>query len=215
MWRQEAHKKTLPTWWPPRSRPKQGQTIELWWQDEARVGQQGSLTYIWGELGTGRGRRATSATTGRIVRCGLPCAWRRRRAGAARANTHAMNLHLREISTQVTPGAHAVLICDGAGWHKTGGGLTVPANISLLHLPPYSPELTWGKSGRGNSRLQCHDFLFSRGSLRSEVRAIRRDAARCRARSNSHTARVNRRGTNIPLAAGMAQAGETILNLGL
>lgn len=57
------------------------------------------------------------------------------------ANADAMNLHLREISTQVTPGAHAVLLLDGAGWHQTGGKLTVPDNISLLHLPPYSPEL--------------------------------------------------------------------------
>lgn len=68
-----------------------------------------------------------------------------RDAGAAlilpSANTHAMNLHLREISTQVAPGAHAVLILDGAGWHQTGGKLIVPDNISLLHLPPYSPEL--------------------------------------------------------------------------
>lgn len=58
-----------------------------------------------------------------------------------RANIYAMNLHLQEISTQVTPGAHAVLIVDGAGWHKTGGELSLPANIGLLHLPPYSPEL--------------------------------------------------------------------------
>ena len=34
------------------------------------------------------------------------------------------------------PGAHAVLVCDGAGWHQTGGRLNVPKNISLLHLPP-------------------------------------------------------------------------------
>ena len=56
-------------------------------------------------------------------------------------NTEAMNLHLAEISTQVAPGAHAVLTCDGAGWHKTGGKLKLPDNISLLPLPPYSPEL--------------------------------------------------------------------------
>jgi len=37
--------------------------------------------------------------------------------------------------------AHAVVVLDGAGWHQTGGGLTVPDNIILLHLPPYSPEL--------------------------------------------------------------------------
>ena len=29
-----------------------GKPLELWWQDEARIGQQGSLTYIWAEQGT-------------------------------------------------------------------------------------------------------------------------------------------------------------------
>ena len=56
-------------------------------------------------------------------------------------NTEAMNEHLHEISLQVDQGAHAVLICDGAGWHQTGDRLQVPKNITLLHLPPYSPEL--------------------------------------------------------------------------
>ena len=57
------------------------------------------------------------------------------------ANAWAMNLHLKEISTQVAPGAHALLACDGAGWHQTGKKLIVPDNITLLSLPPYSPEL--------------------------------------------------------------------------
>ena len=52
-----------------------------------------------------------------------------------------MNLHLTEISKTVTPGAHALLTVDGAGWHQTGDKLRVPDNITLLHLPPYSPEL--------------------------------------------------------------------------
>jgi transposase len=52
-----------------------------------------------------------------------------------------MNLHLQEISKQVDEGAHAVVVVDGAGWHQTGGKIVVPDNISLLHLPPYSPEL--------------------------------------------------------------------------
>lgn len=57
------------------------------------------------------------------------------------ADSEAMNLHLAEISRHVTAGAHAILTLDGAGWHQTGGRLKVPPNISLLHLPPYSPEL--------------------------------------------------------------------------
>ena len=52
-----------------------------------------------------------------------------------------MNLHLAEISKRVAPGAHAVITLDGAGWHQLGGRLKVPGNISLLVLPPYSPEL--------------------------------------------------------------------------
>lgn len=52
-----------------------------------------------------------------------------------------MNLHLAEISSQVAPDAHAVVIMDGAGWHQTGRELRVPANITPLRLPPYAPEL--------------------------------------------------------------------------
>lgn len=57
------------------------------------------------------------------------------------ANTAAMNLHLAEMSALVTPGAHAVVQLDGAGWHRSGERLRVPDNISLLPQPPYAPEL--------------------------------------------------------------------------
>ena len=51
-----------------------------------------------------------------------------------------MTEHLKEISATVEPGAHAVLMLDQAGWHGSAG-LIVPANITLLPLPPRSPEL--------------------------------------------------------------------------
>jgi transposase len=57
------------------------------------------------------------------------------------ANVEAMNLHLAEIAKNVAPGAHAIVVLDGAGWHQMGARLCVPDNLSLLHLPPYSPEL--------------------------------------------------------------------------
>ena len=57
------------------------------------------------------------------------------------ATIEAMNKHLVEISAEVAPGAHALLVCDGAGWHQKGKQLVVPANVTLLTLPPYSPEL--------------------------------------------------------------------------
>jgi transposase len=51
-----------------------------------------------------------------------------------------MALHLAEISQTVTPGAHAVVLLDQAGWHLSDK-LDIPANISLMPLPPKSPEL--------------------------------------------------------------------------
>ncbi len=56
-------------------------------------------------------------------------------------NAEAMSLHLAEISRRVAPGAHAVIVLDGAGWHQQGGRLVVPDNVTLLTLPPYAPEL--------------------------------------------------------------------------
>ena len=51
-----------------------------------------------------------------------------------------MAAQLEEISQAVAPSAHAVLLLDQAGWHLTPK-LKVPDNITLLPLPPRSPEL--------------------------------------------------------------------------
>ncbi len=119
-----------------------GTPIEIWFQDEARVGQKGTHAYIWAPIGSRplmvRDNRHDSAYI-----FGAICP--ERGVGAAMitpaANTEMMNLHLAEISTQIAHGAHAVLVCDGAGWHQRGKKLKVPDNITLLSLPPYSPEL--------------------------------------------------------------------------
>jgi hypothetical protein len=51
-----------------------------------------------------------------------------------------INLFLAEFSRQLAPEVQAVLIRGGAGFH-TARTLEVPANVSLIQLPPYSPEL--------------------------------------------------------------------------
>jgi hypothetical protein len=40
----------------------------------------------------------------------------------------------------VAPDAHGIVLMDKAGWY-TASDLVVPANLSLVFLPPYSPEL--------------------------------------------------------------------------
>nr|WP_280952090.1 transposase [Sinorhizobium sp. BJ1] len=70
----------------------------------------------------------------------LPGARRLCRPRPAKGNTDALSLHLAEIGRQVAAGAHAVLVLDGAGWH-CAEDLIIPDNLTLLHLPPYAPEL--------------------------------------------------------------------------
>jgi hypothetical protein len=62
-----------------------------------------------------------------------------------RADTEAMQVHLDEIACAITPGAHAVVLLDQAGWHTTPN-LRMPENITLLSLPPRSPELNPAES---------------------------------------------------------------------
>lgn len=59
---------------------------------------------------------------------------------APTVNHALMSTHLRMIAEQAGVGVHVVLVLDGAGWHKAGA-LVVPASMTLLYLPPYSPEL--------------------------------------------------------------------------
>jgi len=67
-----------------------------------------------------------------------------RDTGTALVITHvsitAMNLLLEEVASQLPRGTHAVMLIDIVGW-PTSGKIGMPANISLLILPPYSPAL--------------------------------------------------------------------------
>jgi transposase len=118
-----------------------GTPVEIWFQDEMRVGQKNGLVYQWAKKGT-RPRQPKDQRYANAYVFGAVCP--DRDTGAAvvmpRANTEAMQKHLDEISLNVATGAKAVLILDKAGWHTTGK-LKVPANITLLFLPPVSPEL--------------------------------------------------------------------------
>jgi hypothetical protein len=108
-----------------------------------RVGQKGTLTRVWAARGS-RPRVPRGLGFASTYLFGAVCPGRGAAAGLVLpvATAEAMALHLAEISARVAPGAHAVVVLDGAGDHgaKALAG-RVPANLSLLPLPPYSPEL--------------------------------------------------------------------------
>ena len=115
--------------------------FEIWSQDEARVGQQGRIGYIWWQRGqTPRGLRDAGHRSTWMIGAVCPA----RDTGVAlvmpRLDTAMMNLFLAELSQAVTPGAHGIVLMDRAGWHSADD-LVVPANLSPVFLPPYSSEL--------------------------------------------------------------------------
>ena len=124
-----------------------GARVEVWFQDEARIGQKNSLTRVWGQTGS-RPVAPKDLGFASAYLFGAVCPSQGKAAALIMpiCNTAAMNHHLCEISSQVAADAHAVVILDGASWHNSHG-LVVPGNITLLALPPYSPELNPSRAG--------------------------------------------------------------------
>jgi len=55
-------------------------------------------------------------------------------------NTNSVNAFFREFEKETDPSRHIVMIWDQAGFH-TCKNLKLPPNITIIPLPPYSPQL--------------------------------------------------------------------------
>src|SRR2546430_7902001 len=128
--------------------------VEVWFQDEARIGQKNSLTRVWRQTGS----RPASTKGPRLclglgVWCGLPIGgqsggvdhadlqYRRDEPsspGSGRVRPRGSSSQVAAPAFARAGFAHAVVILDRAGWHRSQG-LVVPGNITLLELPPHSP----------------------------------------------------------------------------
>ncbi len=109
--------------------------------DEARFGQQRTLTRVWAPTGS----RPTAVKQTRYEWMYLyaavePATGASVALQAPAVNTATFNVFLEMLAGELKPDEHAVLIMDQAGWHKSKK-LMLPDNISTLLLPPYSPEL--------------------------------------------------------------------------
>ena len=174
-----------------------GEQVRIYFEDEARFGTQGTITRVWARRGS---RPRAVRQNGRewlyvlmAVRVGT---------GATSAfimpglDTEVINLFLEQFSKGLPAGVHAVLTRDGAGYH-TGGGLVVPANVSLIQLPPYSPELNpvenlWHylRSHHWSNRTYEGYKGLEREAIRS-LRAVCGDAERVKSICKAEYVRVS------------------------
>ena len=109
--------------------------------DEARFGQQGTLTNVWAP----RGSRPTAVKQTRYEWVYLyaavePTTGESVALLAPNVNTGTFNVFLKMLAAEVKSDEHVVLIMDQAGWHRSRT-MELPDCITVLLLPPYSPEL--------------------------------------------------------------------------
>ncbi len=139
--------------------------MELWVQDEARVGQIGRTGRVWYDRGVRpRGLRDMRHDAAWIFGAICP----ERDTGVAlvlpEATVPAMQALIDELESQLPADRHAVLVMDRAGWH-IAAKLTWPETITPLHLPSYSPELnapSRSRADRGSGSIYASAFLSHR-----------------------------------------------------
>lgn len=115
--------------------------LRVFYQDEARFGQQGTTTNIWATTGSRPSAiRQTEYQYLWVLGAVCPDTGQAEGLLSPRLNTTVVNLFLEQFSAALAPADQAVMIWDGAGFHRSRQ-LRVPDNITLLALPAYSPEL--------------------------------------------------------------------------
>ena len=114
--------------------------IELRFQGEARVGNKGRVCHRWWHRGKRpRGPRQIGYQWTCIHAAVRPASGDNFALVLPHANTAAMTVFLDRFA-ETRPSAHAVMVVDGAGWHKSRT-LEIPDNITLVVLPSCCPEL--------------------------------------------------------------------------
>jgi len=117
-----------------------GRRVVPYFEDECRFGQQGTLTRVWAKTGS-RPTAVRQAQYGYVyvLAVASPVTGHSEGLIAPVLNAEVVNTFLDQFSASLPAEVHAALIRDGAGYH-TAEAIRCPANVTLIQLPPYSPE---------------------------------------------------------------------------
>ncbi len=131
--------------WPERiakiAREHPGQRLRVYFQDESRFGQLGTNTNVWAKKSS-RPTAVRQTEYRYLWVLGAVCPQTSHAQGllSPRLDTKIVNSFLELFAKTIPAGEHEVMVWDGAGFH-TAKALAVPENVTLVRLPPYSPEL--------------------------------------------------------------------------
>jgi len=166
-----------------------GGKVRVWFMDEARFGQQGTITDVWARTGSRpHAVRQTRYEWVYLYTAVEPATGESAALVAPYVNTGTMNAFLKILGRERKADEHFVLIMDQAGWHKSRT-LKLPEGITVLLLPPYSPELNpvenlWHylrSHFLSNRRYENYDALLAAGTdaYRKLTPEVIRSVCRC------------------------------------
>ena len=115
--------------------------MDVWFQDEARFGQQNTTTRLWAKKGSRpRAIRQQQFISAHIYGAVCPATGQTEALISPVLSMEMMEKHLQQISDATPAGRHALVVMDRASWHSHKL-MARFNNLSIMHLPPYSPEL--------------------------------------------------------------------------
>lgn len=160
-------------------------------QDEARFGQKGTITRVWARRDSRPSvPKQTQYDYLYVFAAACPQSGSAVALVAPGVDTQTMNFFLAEFSASLAGDVHAVLILDQAGWHLSHD-LVVPGNLTLIHLPPRSPQLNpienlwhWITSHHWSNRVHA-DYEAMLDSASQALQATFIDTARVRSICNA------------------------------
>jgi hypothetical protein len=115
--------------------------VDVWFQDEARFGQQNTTTRVWAKKGSRpRGVRQQQFISTHIYGAVCPSPGQTEALISPILSTEMMEKHLKQISDATPVGRYALAVMDCASWHSDKLNNSFK-NVTVMHLPPYSPEL--------------------------------------------------------------------------
>jgi len=96
---------------------------------------------VWAERGTRpTAPKQTAYANLHVLTAVCPASGRAEGLVSPRLSASVVQTFLDGLSATIPAGTHVLLVWDGAGYH-VAKSLRAPGNLTLVALPPYSPEL--------------------------------------------------------------------------
>jgi transposase len=115
--------------------------VEVLLRDEAGFGWQGTTTHVLVKTGSRpRAVRQTEYEWLYVVGAGCPESGESVGLFSSTINSDVVNIFLKQFAEEISRDVHVLLLYDQACFH-TSKMSKIPENMTIVPLPPYSPEL--------------------------------------------------------------------------